>query len=104
MSVAFQPTVYLLASRRNGTLYCGVTSDLLGRIHQHRGGTFDGFTAHHGVKRLVWFEHHETIESAIQSEKRSKKWRRSWILELIEADYPQWRELAEELGFEPLHP
>lgn len=100
----FQPTVYLLASRRNGTLYLGVTSNLLRRIAQHRAGTFDGFAAEYGVKRLVWFEQHGAIGEAILREKRIKKWRRAWKMELIEAANPLWRDLAEDFGFEPLTP
>ena len=96
------PTVYILASKRNGTLYTGVTSDLLGRIHQHREGTLGGFTKEHGIKRLVWFEVHETMESAILREKRVKNWRRAWRLELIEQENPQWLDLAEQFGFAPL--
>jgi len=96
-----QPAVYVLASQRNGTLYVGVTSDLLARIHHHRDGTFDGFTKEHGVKRLVWFEQHGTMESAINREKRIKKWNRAWKLELIEAENPRWLDLAEQFGFDP---
>jgi putative endonuclease len=95
----FQPTVYLLASRRNGTLYTGVTSNLMARIHQHREGTFGGFTHRHGITMLVWFEQHETMESAILREKRIKKWNRDWRLRLIETDNSGWRDLAEDLGF-----
>ncbi|AWW73483.1 endonuclease [Erythrobacter sp. KY5] len=96
------PTVYLLASKRNGTLYCGVTSDLAVRIAQHRDGTFSGFTKEYGVNRLVWFEHHGDMGAAIIREKRIKKWRRAWKLELIEAENPQWKDMAEKLGFDPL--
>jgi putative endonuclease len=96
------PTVYILASQRNGTLYTGVTSDLIARIYQHRQGTLGGFTREHGVHRLVWFEVHETMESAILREKRIKKWRRAWKLQLIEKDNPQWLDLAEQFGFAPL--
>lgn len=96
------PTVYLLASQRNGTLYVGVTSDLVARIHQHREGTFGGFTKQYAVHRLVWFEHHGTMEDAIVREKRIKKWRRAWKLELIEQDNPRWLDLAEQFGFDPL--
>jgi putative endonuclease len=92
----------MLASKRNGTLYIGATSDLLARIYQHREGTFEGFTKEHGVHRLVWFEPHETMESAIVREKRLKKWRRAWKLELIEAENPRWLDLAEQFGFAPL--
>jgi putative endonuclease len=97
-----QPAVYLLASQRNGTLYVGVSSDLSARIHQHREGTFGGFTKEHGVKRLVWFEQHETMESAIIREKQIKKWNRAWKLELIETENPRWLDLAEQFGFDPL--
>jgi putative endonuclease len=96
------PTVYMLASRRNGTLYVGVTSNLASRLHQHRNGLMPGFTRDYGVKRLVWFESHATMEAAILREKRIKKWNRSWKLELIEAANPDWCDLAEDLGFEPL--
>ena len=102
MSSDFSPTVYLLASKRNGTLYVGVTSNLIARIHQHREGRAHGFTRDYGVKLLVWFEQHATMEAAITREKRIKKWNRAWKLELIEAGNPEWRDLAEELGFEPL--
>jgi putative endonuclease len=98
----FQPTTYLLASRRNGTLYVGATSNLLARIHQHREGMVKGFTRTYGVKLLVWFEQHATMDSAITREKRIKKWERDWKLQLIEAANPDWRDLAEEFGFAPL--
>ena len=98
----FQPTVYILASKRNGTLYTGVTSEPLARIHQHRTEMVPGFTREFGVRTLVWFEQHATMESAILREKRIKKWNRAWKLELIEKDNPDWRDLAEDLGFEPL--
>ncbi len=104
MPPEFSPTVYLLASRRNGTVYTGVTSNLLARIAQHRAGTFAGFTARHAVKLLVWFEQHETMETAIVREKRIKKWERSWKLDLIEHENPTWRDLAEDFGFSPLDP
>jgi putative endonuclease len=96
------PVVYIVANRRNGTIYTGVTSDLLGRIYQHRNKTFKGFTADHDVHRLVWFEVHAEMESAIVREKRIKEWKRAWKLELIEEDNPQWRDLAEDFGFEAL--
>jgi putative endonuclease len=97
-----QPAVYILASQRNGTIYVGVTSNLLGRMHQHREGLADGFTKRYGVKRLVWFEPHETMELAITREKQLKNWRRAWKLELIERDNPTWRDLAEDFGFKAL--
>ncbi|MFL6795687.1 MAG: GIY-YIG nuclease family protein [Sphingomicrobium sp.] len=102
MRTDFQPCVYILASRRNGTLYTGVTSGILGRIHQHRMGVVRGFARKYGVKLLVWFEQHPTMESAIAREKRIKKWNRAWKLELIEAANPEWRDLAEDFGFAPL--
>jgi len=97
-----EPFVYILASKRNGTLYIGVTSDLMARIHQHRDGTMGGFTAKHGVQRLVWFERHDAMEGAITREKQLKKWNRDWKLRLIEQDNPQWKDLAAELGFPAL--
>ena len=98
----FAPTVYILASRRNGTLYVGVTSNLVQRVWQHRDSVVPGFTEEYGVKMLVWFEQHGTMELAILREKRIKKWNRAWKLELIEKDNPEWRDLAVELGFERL--
>jgi putative endonuclease len=98
----FQPCVYLLASKRNGTLYIGVTSNLLARIHQHRTGAVRGFTREYAVKQLVWFERHATMDSAITREKRIKKWNRAWKIQLIEAENPDWCDLAEDFGFEPL--
>jgi putative endonuclease len=102
MQREFGPFVYILASQRNGTLYTGVTSDLLARIYQHRNGLLPGFTRDHGVKLLVWFEQHATMERAIIREKRIKKWNRAWKLELIETGNPDWRDLAEDFGLEPL--
>lgn len=99
-----QPTVYINASDRNGTIYIGVTSNLLARIHQHRAGEIDGFTKRYHVSRLVWFESHEVMESAILREKQLKNWRRAWKLALIEKDNPLWRDLAEDFGFEPMPP
>jgi putative endonuclease len=102
MQREFVPMVYLLASRRNGTVYTGATSNLLQRIAQHRAGTLPGFTRKYGVKLLVWFEPHATMESAIVREKRIKKWEREWKLQLIEATNPEWRDLAKEFGFPAL--
>ena len=93
--------VYILASRRHGTLYTSVTSDLTGRVHQHRNRTFSGFAATHGIKRLVWFE--VQIEAAIVREKRIKGWRRNWKIKLIEDMNQQWEDLAVTIfGFDPL--
>jgi putative endonuclease len=88
-----QPCVYLLASGRNGTLYCGVTSDLVQRAWQHREHLVPGFTRRYGVTRLVWYEQHVTMESAITREKRIKRWSRGWKLGLIDAMNPSWRDL-----------
>jgi putative endonuclease len=85
--------LYILASKQNGTLYVGVTSNLVQRIHQHKNNQVDGFSKKHNVKTLVYFEQHETAESAITREKQVKKWNRSWKLKLIEKDNPQWKDL-----------
>jgi putative endonuclease len=97
------PVVYIVANRRNGTIYTGVTSDLPRRIRQHWTKALPGFTARHDCCRLVWFEVHSEMESAILREKRIKKWERAWKLELIEKDNPTWRDLAEDFGFDPLN-
>jgi putative endonuclease len=94
------PAVYLLASQRNGTLYIGVTSNLIQRIWQHREGLAEGFTKKYGVKTLVWYEQHATMESAIAREKALKKWNRGWKLRLIEETNPQWRDLWPEINGE----
>jgi len=85
--------VYVLASERNGTLYVGVTSDLIKRVQEHREGLVAGFTRKYGVKTLVYWELHHDINEAILREKRIKRWQRKWKLELIEAANPQWRDL-----------
>ena len=103
-SASFQPTVYLIANRRNGAIYTGVTSRLVQRIQQHRDGAVPGFTHDYGIKRLLWFEQHATMEQAILREKRIKKWLRVWKIELIEKDNLGWRDLAEDLSFAPLEP
>ena len=89
--------VYLLASCRNGTLYAGVTNDLVRRVWQHKEGVVDGFTRTYDVKSLVWFESTGSIEAAIQREKQIKNWRRQWKIALIEQANPQWRDLYPEL-------
>jgi putative endonuclease len=89
----YTAAVYIMASRRHGTLYVGVTTDLVGRIVQHREGLLPGFTKTYGVKRLVWFEWHESIVPAIQREKSLKKYRRDWKLNLIERENPHWEDL-----------
>ena len=92
-----QPAVYLLASRYRGTLFVGVTSDLVQRIWQHRQGLVEGFTQRYGVHMLVWFEQHATMLDAIAREKRIKEWKRAWKLELIETNNPRWRDLYDDL-------
>ena len=92
-----QPCVYMLASRRNGTLYAGVTSDLIKRVWEHRNHVVEGFTKRYGVDRLVWYEPHETMDSAIRREKAIKEWKRAWKLELIEKSNPEWTDLFEGL-------
>jgi len=87
------PCVYLLASKRNGTLYIGVTSDLVKRVWEHKSHVVDGFTKDYGVEQLVWYEIHETMESAIQREKALKEWQRAWKLKLIEEANPNWEDL-----------
>ena len=89
--------VYLLASQPHGTLYVGVTNDLIRRVHEHREGLADGFTKQHGIKLLVWFESTPSIEAAIQREKQIKNWKRDWKIALIERTNPQWRDLYPEL-------
>ena len=92
-----QPAVYILASQRNGTLYIGVTSDLIQRVWQHKEGLVEGFTKTYGVKMLVWYEQHETMESAISKEKAMKKWLREWKLKAIEQSNPEWNDLWPEI-------
>jgi putative endonuclease len=89
--------VYLLASRPRGTLYVGVTSDLIKRVAEHRAGLVEGFTKKYGVKTLVWYQLTESIESAIVREKQIKKWNRAWKVELIEKANAGWRDLYPEI-------
>jgi putative endonuclease len=93
-----QPAVYIMASRRNGTLYVGVTSNLPQRVWEHRNDVREGFTKKYGVHLLVYFELHDDMASAITREKQLKKWKRAWKLELIEAGNPQWRDLWEDIA------
>lgn len=93
----FQPAVYIVASGRNGTIYVGVTSNLIQRIWQHREDVVDGFTKRHGCKALVWSELHATMEHAITREKQIKGGSRKRKLALIETDNPQWKDLFEDL-------
>ena len=95
-----QPAVYIVASQRNGTLYIGVTSDLIGRIWQHREGVVEGFPRTYEAKILVWYEMHATMESAIMREKAIKKWKRSWKSRLIEERNPDWIDFWPEINGE----
>ena len=88
-----QPYVYILASKRNGTLYIGVTSNLIQRIWQHKNNQAEGFTEKHNVHCLVYFEQYEMMESAITREKQMKKWKRDWKIKLIEKDNLLWEDL-----------
>lgn len=92
-----QPCVYLLASKRNGTLYIGVTSSLVKRVWEHKQHVVAGFTRKYKVNQLVWYEVHETMESAIRREKAIKNWKRAWKIQLIESTNPQWHDLYEDL-------
>jgi putative endonuclease len=95
--------VYILASRRNGTIYIGGTTDLPRRIYEHREGLVRGFTRQYGVKRLVYFETYSDVSDAVLRERRMKEWRRAWKVRLIEAGNPDWQDLAVSLlGFDPL--
>jgi putative endonuclease len=96
------PCIYILASRYNGSLYVGVTSNLVGRVAQHRSGAFSGHTRRYGIYRLVYFETAETMETAIAREKQLKRYRSDWKRNLIEHDNPAWNDLAVTLGLEPL--
>jgi putative endonuclease len=97
-----QPCTYILANRKHGTLYTGISSDLAKRLYQHREKVLPGFASENEIARLVWFEMHETMEAAIQREKRIKKWNRDWKIRLIEEENPDWLDLATSIGFEPL--
>ncbi len=91
------PAVYILASRKNGTLYIGVTSDLCNRISQHKDGKVPGFSQKYNIKILVWFQNFNNMEEAIKREKQLKEWKRSWKLELIEKSNPDWHDLFPEV-------
>jgi len=90
------PAVHILASKRNGTLYTGVTSDLARRVWEHKNDLVEGFTQKYGVHMLVHYEWHDDMHSAITREKQSKKWNRTWKLRLIERENPEWRDLRDE--------
>jgi putative endonuclease len=91
------PAVYILASQKNGTLYIGVTSDLVKRVWEHKNNLVEGFTNKYNVHLLVWYEIHETMETAITREKALKYWKRDWKLKLIEKDNPRWQDLYETI-------
>ena len=95
--------VYILCNKRNGTLYTGMTSDLLKRIYEHKNNLTDGFTKQFNLHSLVWYEMHKTFESAMTREKQIKKWNRKWKLDLIEKSNPDWKDLygnvCEDPGF-----
>ncbi len=99
-----EPCVYILASKPYGTLYIGVTSDLLGRLYKHREGLIPSFTSRYGVFRLVRFEMFGDMDGAIAREKQLKRWHRPWKINLIEQDNPQWVDLAVGFGFDPIPP
>ena len=89
--------VYLLANKRNGTLYLGVTSDLIKRVWEHKNALIEGFTKKYGIKMLVYYEIHENVEGAITREKQIKKWQRSWKLKMREEKNPEWRDLYADI-------
>lgn len=89
--------VYILASKKNGTLYIGVTSDLIKRVFEHKQGQVEGFTKKYNVNRLVYYEKVDNTEEAIKRERRLKKWKRNWKIELIEKENPEWNDLYYEL-------
>ena len=90
--------VYILASQKNGTLYVGMTDNLIQRVWMHKNGVLPGFTKQYGVKTLVWYEQHDTREAALTRERQVKKWNRTWKLELIERRNASWSDLYEELS------
>ncbi len=92
-----QPCVYMLASKRNGTLYTGVTSNLLKRVWEHKNNLVEGFTSKYGVHTLVWYELHNTMDLAIQREKAIKNWQRAWKLKVIEKMNSHWHDLYSDL-------
>lgn len=92
-----QPCVYILANKRNGTLYIGVTSDVVKRGWEHRNKLIEGFTTKYGIHKLVYYETHENMLAAITREKQIKKWNRAWKLRLIEQLNPEWRDLWPEI-------
>ena len=94
---AKQPCVYIMASRPNGTLYVGVSSDLVKRVWQHKNNAVEGFTKRYQVHLLVWYEAHDTMENPIAREKAIKEWKRGWNIELVEEANPEWHDLSKNL-------
>lgn len=92
-----QPAVYILASKKNGTLYIGVTSDLAKRIWEHKNNFIEGFTKRYKLHYLVWYELHDNMDAAIEREKNMKEWQRVWKIKLIERDNPNWNDLYETI-------
>ncbi len=92
-----EPCLYILASKRNGTLYIGSTSNLVQRIYQYKHEVIEGFTKKHNVKLLVYYEQHATLDKALTRENQMKLWKRQWKIELIERDNPQWLDLYDSL-------
>lgn len=91
------PAVYIVANKRNGTIYIGVTSALWDRVATHKSKSLPGFSSKYGIAQLVWYEHHHFMEDAIRREKQLKKWNRSWKLKLIEAMNPAWKDLHDQI-------
>ena len=89
--------VYILASKRNGTLYVGITSDLIKRVYQHKNNEIEGFTKRYRIHELIYFEATTDIRSALEREKQLKKWNRSWKVKLIEQSNPEWKDLFLDL-------
>jgi len=89
--------VYILASKRNGTLYIGVTNDLIRRVYEHKSNLVEGFTRKYSVHRLVWFDQCDDVTVAIQREKQMKAWKRDWKIRLIEETNPEWKDLYDEI-------
>lgn len=96
--------VYIMTSKRNWTMYTGVTSDLIKRMYEHKNGLVEGFTKKYGVHFLVWYELHQAADTAFKREKQIKEWNRSWKLELIEKGNPEWHDLYCDLVNEPGFP
>ena len=95
--MTYQPCVYIVTNKRNGTLYVGVTSNLPKRIWEHKSKIVKGFTSKYGLNKLVWYEQYETIELAVKRERDLKFWKRKWKLEIIETMNPDWQDLYEEI-------